>query len=116
MNDEGTGQEVPIAWTAILEDTPAYLSDGTEVGVIADVLGAEDIFHGVVVRSGPLATDKMVPADRVATITDQRIVIDMTADELRALPPFQQEETFRLGIVGLFRKHLGWVEGKDEPG
>jgi hypothetical protein len=58
----------------------------------------------------------MVPADRVATITDQRIVIDMTADELRALPPFQQEETFRLGIVGLFRKHLGWVEGKDEPG
>lgn len=116
MNDEPPAQEEPIAWTAILEDTPAYLSDDTDVGAVHEVLGAEDIFHGIVVRSGPLATDKMVPAERVATITNRKIVIDMTADELRALPPYQQEETFRLGIVGRFRKHLGWVEGKDEPG
>jgi hypothetical protein len=40
----------------------------------------------------------------------------MSEEELRALPPYQQEDVFRLGIVGLFRKHLGWVEGKDEPG
>ncbi len=116
MNDENSGQEVPIAWTAIFQDTRVYLADGTDAGVVDEVLGAEDIFHGMVVRTGPLATDKMVPAERVATITNQRIVIDMSAEELRALPPFQQEETFRLGIVGLFRKHLGWVEGKDEPG
>lgn len=116
MNDDTQDQEEPVAWTAILEDTPVYLSDDTDVGVVDEVLGAEDIFHGLVIRSGPFATDKMVPADRVATITNRRIVIDMTADGLRALPPYQQEETFRLGIVGRFRKHLGWVEGKDEPG
>lgn len=116
MNTSSGGEETPIAWTAIIESTPVYLEDGTDVGVVHDVLGAEDIFHGIVVRSGPIGTDKMVPADRVATITDGRIVVAMTEDELRELPPYQPEAVFSLGIVGLFRKHLGWVEGKDEPG
>lgn len=116
MNIEEESAETPVAWTAIAEDTPAYLADGQDVGVVHEVLGAEDIFHGVVVRSGPLATDIMIPADKVAAITTKRVVVALTPEELRALPPYQQEEVFRLGFIGLFRKHLGWVEGKDEPG
>jgi hypothetical protein len=116
MNTGGGENETPVAWTAIPQSTRVYLADGTDVGVVHEVLGAEDIFHGIVVRSGPMATDKMIPADHVVTITDQRVVVAMSEEELRALPPYQQEDVFRLGIVGLFRKHLGWVEGKDEPG
>lgn len=116
MNIDEQAPEVPVAWTAILRDTPVHLPDGTDVGIVDEVLGAEDIFHGVVIRSGSTSLDKMVPAEKVATITNKRVVIAMTVDELEALPPYQQEETFQLGIVGRFRKHLGWVEGKDEPG
>jgi hypothetical protein len=116
VNTRDESEEIPVAWTAILESTPVHVEDGSTVGVVNEVLGAEDIFHGLVVRSGPLGADKMVPADRVATITNRRVVVDMTEDELRGLPPYQQEEAFTLGIVGLFKKRLGWVEGKDEPG
>ena len=116
MYTGNNGEETPLAWTAIVESTPVHLEDGTHIGAVHDVLGAEDIFHGIAVRSGPLGTDKMIPAEHVTTITDQRIVVAMTEDELRALPPYQPEAVFRLGITGLFRKHLGWVEGKDEPG
>lgn len=116
MNTQEDDEETPIAWTAIIDNTPVELSDGHKVGTVHEVLGAEDIFHGIVVRSGPMGTDKMIPAERVATITDRRIVAAMSDDELRALPPYQAEDVYSLGIVGLFRKHLGWVEGKDEPG
>lgn len=116
MNTDSGADDYPIAWTAIVESTPVQLEDGTPVGSVHEVLGAEDIFHGIVVRSGPIGTDKMVPADRVVTITGSRIVVAMTEDEIRALPPYQPEAGFSLGIVGLFRKHLGWVEDKNEPG
>jgi hypothetical protein len=116
VNVEDDVDETPVAWTAVTEDTPVYSSDGSHIGVTDEVLGAEDIFHGVVVTSGPMGTDIMVPAESVASITNKRIVVSPTADELRALPPYRPEESFKLGIVGLFRKHLGWVEGKDEPG
>lgn len=109
-------EERQIAWTAILEDTPVYATDGQELGVIHEVLGAEDIFHGIVVRSGPIGNEILVLRDSVSGITNRRIDTSLSVDEARKLPPYQPEESFHLGIVGLFRKHLGWVEGKDEPG
>lgn len=107
--------ESPLAWTAILADTPVYAADDQEVGVVADVLGAEDIFHGIVVRAGPDANDLMVPADRVRVITNQRVITSLTPDEFRALPPYHEEASYQLGFVGLLRKHLGWVpEGEHD--
>lgn len=107
-------EERPLAWMAILADTPVYAADEQEVGVIADVLGAEDIFHGIVVRSGPEAKDVMVPADEVRVITNRRIVTSLTPEEIRALPPYREEESYGLGFVGLLRQRLGWVSESDE--
>lgn len=108
-------EERPLAWTAILADTPVYTADEQEVGVIADVLGAEDIFHGIVVRAGPDANDVMAPADDVRVITNRRIVTSLTPDQFQALPPYQEDESYQLGFVGLLRRHLGWVsEGEHD--
>lgn len=108
-------EESPLAWSAILADTPVFSADEQEIGIVLDVLGAEDIFHGVVVRAGPGANDVMVPADRVRMITNRRVVTSLTPDEVRALPPYQEEASYGLGFVGLLRRHLGWVpEGDNE--
>ena len=115
MNVSEPADELPLAWTAILAETPVYTTDEQAVGVIADVLGAEDIFHGIVVRAGPDAKDVMVPADGVRVITNVRIVTSLTADEFRALPAYREEDSYQLGFVGLIRKHLGWVpEGEHD--
>lgn len=107
--------EQPLAWTAILEATPVYTADEQEVGIVVDVLGAEDIFHGIVVRAGPGAEDVMVPADRVRVITNARIVTSLTGDEFRALPPYREEDSYHLGFAGLFRR-LGWVPEEGRGG
>ncbi len=108
-------EERPIAWSAILEDEPVYASNAEEVGVIVDVLGAEDIFHGIVVRAGPEGNEVMVPAKDVTTITNARVITSLTPEEFRVLPPYQAEASFQLGFVGMLRKHLGWVsEGEHD--
>jgi uncharacterized protein YrrD len=108
--------EEPIAWPAILSDTLVYASDGQEVGAISDVLGSqeEDIFHGIVVRTGALSHETMIPAAHVSRITSRRIDVDLSSDEVRALPHYVEEQTYHLGIVGLFRKRLGWVPDKHD--
>ncbi len=107
----------PIAWSSILADTPVVSTEGDEVGTVVDVLGseAEDIFHGIVVHQGLLGRDVMIPADRVARITRRRIDVTMTGAEIRDLPPYREEQSYKLGMVGLLRKHLGWVDDVENP-
>jgi hypothetical protein len=109
-------EETPIAWTAVAEDTPVHASDGTEVGVIQEVLGAEDIFHGIVIRSGPDGEDVMVPATEVKEITTRRVLLGLAPEAIRELPPYEPESSYRLGIVGLLRRHVGWVDDEERPG
>jgi uncharacterized protein YrrD len=109
-------EERPLAWKAILADTPVCAADGEEVGAVGEVLGSEtaDIFHGIVVRAGPMGRDVVVPAEHVRSITNVRIETDMSAEELQNLPPYQQDESYKLGFVGLLGQRLGWVEDKNE--
>lgn len=107
--------EQPVAWTAILADTPVYSSEGEQVGVVHEVLGAEDIFHGIVARAGgPVAREVEIPADRVARITNRRVDTTLTLQEISGLPVYNEETSYRLGVVGLLRKHLGWVPDEGE--
>jgi uncharacterized protein YrrD len=106
----------PVSWLTIRAETPVFSSDGEEVGTVHEVLGSEqaDIFHGIVVRSGLLGKDSVVPATQISNMTDGRIDLDISAEEVRALEPFKEEESYHLGIVGMFRHRLGWVqEGRD---
>lgn len=107
--------EQPIAWTAILADTPVHSSDGQQVGTVREVLGAEsgDIFHGIVVHTGLVASDVVIAADDVKRITNRRIDTALSAERVRELPPYREEESYQLGFVGFIRKHLGWVREKD---
>jgi len=111
--------EQPLAWKAILEATPVHAADGGKIGTIVEVLGAEneDIFHGIVVGAGALAAETMIPAEKVTRITNRRIEVSLTAEEIRALPPYVPEESYKLGMVGLLGRTLGWVrdDGRGAP-
>lgn len=109
-------EERPLAWSAILADTPVQSSDGITAGAIAEVLGshAEDIFHGVVITPGSLGHEVLIPAETVVSITDQRLTTSLSAAEIRDLDPHMEERSYQLGYVGFLRKRLGWVdEGTD---
>lgn len=108
-------QEEPLAWMAVLADTPVHSSDGQDVGVVGEVLGSqsEDIFHGLVVRGGFLTADVVIPAEHVTAITNKRIDTDLTAQEIRDLPVYNEEESFKLGFVGFLGRRLGWVKDRD---
>lgn len=107
--------EQPLAWTAILADTPVHAVDGQQVGTVREVLGAEagDIFHGIVVHTGLVSHDVMIAADQVTRISNRRVDTSLSSEMVRELPPYREEESYQLGFVGFIRKHLGWVREKD---
>ena len=104
----------PIAWRGVREET-AVRSDGRQVGTVYDILGSddEDIFHGIVVQLRPGSRRVFVPADDVVLMTASYIDLSLSAVEMAALPEHTEERQFGLGMVGHFRKHLGWVKEKD---
>jgi len=115
MSNEPNDNEDPIAWRGVAQDTPVRSSDGEQVGTLSDLLGSdrEDIFHGIVVHLGRLGHHVFVPADQVSLITRSHVDVALTSDEIHALPKHDEERQFDLGMVGLFRKHPGWVREKD---
>jgi hypothetical protein len=113
MNVSDTEEDRPLAWNAILANTPVYSSDGSDLGPVQEVLGAEDIFHGIVVGGSSTHTEALVPAEKVAAITNRRIDITLTAEEVWRLDPYQPEQSYQLGIIGMFRHRLGWEDDRD---
>jgi uncharacterized protein YrrD len=112
----------PIAWRAIVYDTPVLAADGTRIGAVREVLGsdAEDIFHGIRVNvDGKVADDLMLPADRVTQITSDAVTSDLARTDATRLSRYDERATYHLASVGWLRKHLGWTKdasSDEEPG
>ncbi len=79
--DEGQ----PIAYEVLDKGVPVYASDGEQVGTVDHVVAAEreDIFHGVVMRSGK--ETRFVPAEQVASIHERGVDLRIDADAVGAL-------------------------------
>jgi hypothetical protein len=116
MKVQEPDDEQPVSWKTVRADSPVFSSDDQEVGTVHEILGSEqsDIFHGIVVRSGLLGKDVVVEAQQVKGLADGRIDLALSAEQVRALEPFKEEESYHIGVVGLFRRRLGWVpESRD---
>jgi hypothetical protein len=114
-------QSEPVAWRAIVYDTPVFGSDGERVGIVREVLGSdsEDIFHGLRVELDEGGRHVMILADDVTLITKGRIETSLASAAIAELPAYQEEETYHLASVGWLRKHLGWKRDStsdEEPG
>jgi hypothetical protein len=104
--------ETAVAWRAMPYRAPVVAADGSTIGTAESLLGdeEEDIFHGIVVKSGSLGKHFEIPAVRIKKITMQHVVTDLTEDDVAALQAYREEHWFHIGWGGLFRKHPEWEE------
>ena len=68
-------------------------SAGDSVGKIDEVLGDKnrDIFDGLAVSTGLVGKPKYVPAEQVGEIREDRVQLELSADEVERLEPYQPE-------------------------
>jgi hypothetical protein len=106
--------EPQVSWMVVERDAAVVTADGTEVARVVEVAGDFDldIFSGVVVRSGPLGTKRLLPADRVVAIWRRRVEVDLTGTEIESLPPYEPPVVERItpeegGLLERLRRRLG---------
>ena len=82
--------DTPIAWLALAPGTPILASDGNEIGKVDEVIAdrQKDIFSGITFRPGVLDARLFIPADRISSMTDAAVHLDLTAEEATQLEPY----------------------------
>ena len=80
----------PVSWLVVQPGWQVVASDGTEVGRVHELIGdtGKDIFSGLSVSTGLLKRATYVPAERVASIVEGRIDLDVSADEFSRLDDY----------------------------
>ena len=88
----------PVSWLLIEPGWTVVARDGTEVGKVEEIVGdtGKDIFNGLAISTGLLGKPKYVPAERVRGMTEGRVELELSADDVEALdehdlqPPSEQ--------------------------
>ena len=89
---------VPVSWLMIEPGWTVVARDGSEAGKVEEIVGdtGTDIFNWLSISTGLLARPKYVPSERVRTITEGRVELDLAAEDVEALgdhyvqPPSEQ--------------------------
>ncbi|MGH7666251.1 MAG: hypothetical protein ACREN1_02920 [Candidatus Dormibacteria bacterium] len=105
--------EQPLAWIRTPYHAPVYDNGGQDFGTTESLLGdeASDIFHGLAVKLHQGGRIAEVAATSIERITAGGVHTSVAAEEVDALPPYQEERWYHLGWGGLFRKRPEW-EGR----
>lgn len=90
--------EPPVSWMAIERDAAVVSSDGEQAGRVVEVTGdpEADIFNGLVLSLGTLGKNRYLPAERVRGIWRHRVEVAATAQEIRALPAYEEPVAERI--------------------
>jgi hypothetical protein len=104
----------PLSWMALPERHPVLSADGEAVGYGASALGdlRNGRFDGIVVGIEARGRDSrlMLEVAQIDELLSDGIHTNLTADEIRALPPFQRDRVWkpsRKGLLGRILDRLG---------
>ena len=77
----------PISWFLIEPGWKVIDSEGNDVGHVEEVEGDDnaDIFNGLLVSTGLLSGKRYVPAERIGLITERRVHLTLTGDDVKRL-------------------------------
>jgi uncharacterized protein YrrD len=77
----------PVSWFMIEPGWKVVDAEGDEVGRVEEVIGDSnaDIFNGLSVTAGLLAGARYVPAERVGVITEGRIHLELSREQVHEL-------------------------------
>jgi sporulation protein YlmC with PRC-barrel domain len=83
----------PVSWFVIERGWKVVGSDGEELGTVHEVTGDSsiDIFDGLAVSPGRLKGSKYVPAERVKTIVEGRVELDLSSGEFERLDEHSEQ-------------------------
>ena len=106
-----SSDEPQVAWKAIEPDAEVTGRDGERAGKVSRVVGDQDadVFTGLAVVSGTLGKERLVESERVTAIWPGRVEVDLTADEIDALPEYEDApvEQWRPEQPGFFARLFG---------
>ena len=85
----------PVSWFVIEPGWKVVDAQGDEVGSVDEVAGdsSDDIFNGLSVSTSLLGKARYVPSEQVGTITDGRIQLKLTKDQIEHLGEYEQPAT-----------------------
>ena len=77
----------PVSWFLVDKGWAVAGRDGRGLGTVHEVVGDtdKDIFNGLAVSPGFLRSVRYVPAERVLTIVEGRVELDLDRDEFNRL-------------------------------
>ena len=85
----------PVSWFMIEPGWTVVASNGEEVGSVDEVAGdsSDDIFNGLSISTSLLGKPRYVPSEQVAAITEGRVRLLLSKDEITRLGEFEEPPT-----------------------
>lgn len=85
----------PVSWFVIEPGWTVVAENGEEVGSVDEVVGdsGDDIFNGLSISTSLLGRPRYVPSEQVAEITEGRIRLKLSKDQVDHLGEFEEPPT-----------------------
>jgi hypothetical protein len=85
----------PVSWFVIEPGWKVVDAQGQEVGTVDEVAGdsSDDIFNGLSISTSLLGKPRYVPSEQVGTITEGRVHLKLTKDQIAHLGEFKEPAT-----------------------
>lgn len=107
-------EEYEVSWLALSHGTPVFAKDGKEIGKVSHILAdvQKDIFDGIGFKEHLLGAEEMLPASAVDVITNRKVTLTLTSDEVKEKSQtFKAEQEFK---VDPGRKKPRWERDRDD--
>ena len=87
--------EDPVSWFLIEPGWTVVDADGHEVGSVDEIAGdsSDDIFNGLSISTSLLGKPRYVPSEQVGAITEGRVRLKLSKDEVARLGEFEEPPT-----------------------
>ncbi len=85
----------PVSWFMIEPGWMVLDANGQEVGSVDEIAGdsSDDIFNGLSISTSLLGKPRYVPSEQVAGITEGRVRLKLSKDEVERLGEFREPPT-----------------------
>jgi hypothetical protein len=105
----------PVSWFVIEPGWKVVDAHDQEVGTVDEVAGdsSDDIFNGLSISTRLLGKPRYVPSEQVGTITEGRVHLKLTKDQIEHLGEFKEPATTAEILpegAGAFRRAESAVE------
>jgi hypothetical protein len=85
----------PVSWFLIEPGWKVVDATGEEVGSVDEVVGdsSDDIFNGLSISTSLLGKPRYVPSEQVGEITEGRVHLKLTKDQVERLGEYEEPPT-----------------------